>query len=260
MRYKSLFICGLLLSLLTVNISTGQNIPPRGTTLVNDVAGLFSPAQRAQLEDSLLSFDHKSSTQIAVVTVTDLEGYSAGDYALEVLRRWGVGQKGKDNGVVILIKPRNANGAGAVYISVGYGLEGVLPDAKTGRIIDNRMMGPLKQGDYFGAAMEGAMAVKAAATGEFTAQERAEEIEGYITLGVLLLMVVLIVIVANKNKGKGGSSGSSGSSGGGGWFVPPIILGGGGRSSGGGFGGFGSGGFGGFGGGSGGGGGAGRSF
>ena len=80
--------------------------PPR---LVNDFAGLLSDSQQQALEQKLENFDRETSTQIAVVTVNDLEGYAPSDYAQRLHEQWGVGRKGKDNGILILIKPSTAD-------------------------------------------------------------------------------------------------------------------------------------------------------
>lgn len=243
--------------------------PPR---LVNDYAHLFSGAQSQALEDSLAAFDRATSTQITVVTVSDLDGYPASEYATRILEKWGVGQKDKDNGVVMLLKPRNRYGGGEVFIAVGYGLEGALPDITAGRIIDNEMI-PYLRGtdpDYFRAVIAGTSAVRAAVQGEYTAVRKDKGADAFDWIGGLFSLGVIIVIFVILNKSyKGGDddddSGSGGGSGGrrhyrqGPVIFPPIIGGFGGMGGGRG-GGFGGGGFGGFGGGMGGGGGAGRSF
>lgn len=241
--------------------------PPR---LVNDYAHLFSGTQQQALEDSLTAFDRATSTQVAVVTVNDLEGYPASEYATRILEKWGVGTKEHDNGVVMLVKPRNRYGGGEIFIAVGYGLEGALPDITAGRIIDEEMMPYLRNGDpdYYGAVAAGTAAIRAAVRGEYTAGRTTEGadafdwISGLFAVGVI---VFIFVILRRSYRGNDGDrEGPGGNSGGGGGyhrrgpiFFPPIFGGFGGSRGGGGFSG---GGVGGFGGGMGGGGGAGRSF
>ncbi len=96
--------CGAaLLSLpLVAQQLPDQMSPPR---LVNDFAGLLDEAQRRSLEQKLADFDRETSTQITVVTVDDLDGYAPADYAQRLHDKWGVGRKGKDNGILILVKP-----------------------------------------------------------------------------------------------------------------------------------------------------------
>lgn len=228
--------------------------------LVNDFAGIFTPTQRQTLEDSLVAFEHATSNQVVIVTVKDLGNYDVSEYAMNLLRQWGVGSKEKNNGVVLLIKPRNEYGGGKVYIATGLGLEGALPDGRCGRIIDTEMMSSLKTGDYYGAASMGSQAICKAIRGEYTADQDTGGDSMYgIFLGLMFIFVMVIIIASKKGDTGKGTDENNGSSGGGSW-VPPIFMGGlggfgGGRSSGGG-----GGGFGGFGGGFGGGGGAGRSF
>jgi len=240
----------------------GQDIPTpmQPARLVNDFAGLFTASQIQTLEDSLVAFDRATSTQIAVVTVASLNGYDVSDFATRLLTQWGVGRKGKDNGVVLLIKPRNDEGAGKVFIATGYGVEGALPDITAGRIIDNRMMDGLREGDYYKASEAGVKGIMEAVRGEFAGEPEDSELNGAELakfVGSIFIMLLLIIFISRiGSKGGGNNNGGRGSGGRRSVFIPPIIMGGG-RSSGGGFG---SGGFGGFGGGMGGGGGAGRSF
>lgn len=268
MPLKFKFIWGCVASfILAVGVGQAQPIPepmspPR---LVNDYAGLFSGAEKQALEDSLVAFDQATSTQIAVVTVNDLQGYAPSDYATRLLEKWGVGRKGKDNGVVLLLKPRNQYGGGEVFIATGYGVEGALPDITAGHIIDYNMMPYLQRGDYYGAVAAGTAAIRQAVRGEYTAEAPKKSFDWGGGMFSLIVIVFIVIAVAKSYKDRGGDDDSSdnGGSGGGGRryrhgpiIFPPIM---------GGFGGFGGGsrgggGFGGFGGGMGGGGGAGRSF
>ena len=113
---------------------------PEPARLVNDFAGIFSPGQAMQLERMLTAFDDSTSNQIAVVTVSDLEGYSASGYATQIGLDWGIGAASHDNGVVVLIKPKYGDSYGDVAISTGYGLEGAIPDIYCKRIIDSEMI------------------------------------------------------------------------------------------------------------------------
>ena len=140
--------CGAaLLSLpLVAQQLPDQMSPPR---LVNDFAGLLDEAQRRSLEQKLADFDRETSTQITVVTVDDLDGYAPADYAQRLHDKWGVGRKGKDNGILILVKPSQPDSRGEAYISVGYGLEGVIPDITAGRILDQEMIPEFRRGSVY---------------------------------------------------------------------------------------------------------------
>lgn len=235
---------------------------PSPARLVNDLAEIFTPAQEVELERMLTAFDDSTSNQIAVVTVKDLEGYDASEYATRIGLDWGVGSEKFDNGVVILVKPKT-NSPGQVFIAVGYGLEGAIPDAYAKRIIDNEMIPFFRQNDYYGGVHTGCKVLMKLASGEISQLREGDEEEGLYAIAAMLMIIcltVFIVIIVMKKGGKGGNNGS-GNGGGRTIYVGPIITTGssfGGRSSGGFGGGFG--GFGGFGGGSFGGGGAGGSW
>lgn len=231
---------------------------PEPQRLVNDFAGLFDPVQTESLERDLVAFDDSTSNQIAVVTVLDLEGYDPAEYATRIGIEWQVGSAEFDNGVVLLVKPKTDTSAGQVFIAVGYGLEGAIPDAYAKRIIETALIPHFKSDDYFGGVKEACDLLMKLASGEISVEREEDEDEAWIALGAFLLAIivicVLLVIFGNGSSGNGGS-------GGGRVFTGPVITTG--RSYGGGFGGgFGGfgGGFGGFGGGSFGGGGAGGSW
>lgn len=237
--------------------------PPR---LVNDFAGIFSDTEKAQLEQRLVAYNDSTSTQITVVTMPDLQGYDPDDMAQRIGQAWGVGQKGTNNGLVMLIKPKNDQGKGAASIQVGYGLEEIITDAASRRIIDNEMIPRFKQNDYYGGVERGTMIIADLLTGRYKAADYAKQNQqdkkggGYIFILIFLIFIVLALV--GKNKGNNHTIGKRNSS------LPFWVLlsmlgsSGGSRSSGGwggfsgGSGGFGGGGFGGFGGGSFGGGGA----
>lgn len=215
----------------------------------------------------MVAFDRATSTQIAVVTLPDLGSYAPAEMAFAIMDNWGVGQKGKNNGIVMLIKPRNSAGRGEVFIATGLGLEGVLPDGRVTRMIDQVMIPYLKGGDYFAAAEAGARALREMTRGEYTADQKplAEKIYVYAIIGIFLLFLVLFIIAAIKGGTKGGNNGQDNDGEGSSlpfWLLLGSIMSNSGRGSGrgGGFGGSGGGGFGGFGGGGSFGGGGGRSF
>lgn len=251
-----LVIAGLLLSLVSFAIPSR----PTPQRLVNDYAGLFSAEQEAQLESMLVAFDDTTSNQITVVTVKDLEGYPASEYATRIGLEWQVGSAKFDNGIVLLVKPKTADSYGEVFIAVGYGLEGAIPDAYAKRIIENQLIPHFQNNDYFGGVEAACVVLMKLASGEISdPREMEEEVDALSIIIFLAFMAFLIFIVVLFNKGDDGSGGSGGPGGRRTAHTGPIIITGG-RSSGGGFGGFGggsSGGFGGFGGGSFGGGGAG---
>ncbi len=229
--------------------------------LVTDRADMLSPSEEQALTQSLRFYADSTSTQIVIVTLQDLEGADIAVYATELGQKWGVGQQGKDNGVVILVSRADRE----VFIATGFGLEGAIPDAVAGRIVREIVVPNFKQ-ERFYAGLAGAVdALILAAAGEFTAESpppahappnQEEDIFGLL---FVIFIIVMFIISALGRRGGGRGGGRRYRSRGGG---PPVILWGGVWGSGGGGGGFGGGGFGGggFGGGGFGGGGAGGSW
>ena len=260
--------------MLCVAMSVGAQVPdaPNPPRLVNDFAGVFSAEQVKVLEDSLVRFSKKTSNQVTIVTVNDLGGMEASQFAYEIGEKWGVGGSKNNNGVVILIKPKNAT-KGQAFIATGYGVEGVLPDASCSRIVNNEMIPEFKQNAYFRGVVRALNVILPVLANEYSIEEYEEASEGVAGFAVLLLafFVVFGLLLAmkdhnDKNNGRNGNSGTFGGNSGSDAsdIAAAVLLGSllGGRSSGGSYGGgsFGGGGFGGFGGGSFGGGGAGGSW
>lgn len=217
--------------------------------LVNDFAGIFTDAGNKALEQKLLAYHDSTSTQIYVVTVDDLMGYAPSDFTFRLGEKWQVGQKSKNNGAVILIKPRRGNSRGQAFIATGYGLEARINDAYAGRIVRNVMIPYFMEDDYFGGVNAAVDEMIARLSGEFTAE--AEEEEGIPPLAIIILVMGILILFAFISGGGDQHIDSEGHHRGGNppIFFPPVI---GGSRRGGGFGGFGGGGFGGFGGGGGG--------
>lgn len=258
----------LLFGLFWMPFLVAQQLPEpmKPARLVNDFSGILTAQQQQQLEQKLVDFDRNSSTQIAVVTVDDLQGYAASDYAGRLFDQWGIGGAHKDNGILILVKPKSATANGQVFIATGYGLEGAVPDALAGRIVDYDLLPAFRQGDYYAGIDQATTTLIGLTRGEFTADQYLSQHEtspGAILAGFIVMAVFfgIFLIALRKRAAKGGYTVTHD----GGQAIPPIIIGGFGSgrgySGGGGFGGFsGGGGFGGFGGGMTGGGGAGGSW
>lgn len=224
--------------------------PPR---IVNDFTNMLTPEQANALERKLRNFNDTSSTQIAVVTVPSLEGYDPNDYAQRLAEKWGIGQKGKDNGILLLVKPKSQRENGQVAIAVGYGLEGVVPDAIASRIIRNEIIPQFQNGNYYAGINNATDVLMKLTGGEFTAEQYAKKGDSDTGGWIVLPFLVVFLVPLFMRKRRGYTTGSHGSGG-----VPPIFFGGLGGGRGSNFGSFsgGSGSFGGFGGGSFGGGGA----
>lgn len=157
-----LLLC--LTPLLWVPAATAAMAIPKYTGYVNDYANLLNPATRSRLEKTLADFDRTDSTQIAVLTVNSLEGEPIDTYSIHVVDAWKIGQKGKDNGVLLLIAKKERK----IRIEVGYGLEGRLTDLLSGRIIDLIITPAFRQGKFNQGIVDGVTAIIGAVKGEFT--------------------------------------------------------------------------------------------
>jgi uncharacterized protein len=250
------FLLLISLSGLVAQSFPEKSNPPK---LVNDFAKVMTAEEVNALERKLVAFNDSNSTQIAIVTLISLGEYDISDYAFQLGEKWGIGQKGKDNGILILLAPAERK----VFIATGYGTEEYVTDAMSRRIIEERFKPNFKNKNYYQGLDEGTTDIINLLTGKFKPEkvQNGRKNKGSI---LKIIVIVIIIIVLIKIFGRGGSGGgrtfrSSG----------PVFWGGfggfGGYRGGGGFGGgrsggFGGGGFGGFGGGSFGGGGAGGSW
>jgi uncharacterized protein len=229
--------------------SFAQDFPAKPDKLVNDYTGTLSSAQIQQLEQKLVAFDDSTSTQIVVAILKSVGDYDINEYALGLGRKWGVGNAGKNNGIVILV----ALGDRKISIQTGYGLEGVLPDIYAKRIIENDIKPYFKSGDYYAGLESGTDAIIKYTKGEYKNEKPKTKGGGGIpSIFIILVIIVVIIIIAKKGGRGGGGSQVIGGRGVADALFWSMLLGGG-RSSGGGWGGGGSssgGGFGGFGGGS----------
>lgn len=260
-RFLSLY---LLFFLATTGFA--QNIParPDPPRLVNDFAKQLAPTEVAALERKLVAYNDSTSSQITVVVVPTTGDYPIADYAFALGRDWGVGQQGKDNGIVILWASTDRK----VFIATGYGMEGAIPDAIAKRIVNQVIIPEFKNGMFYRGLDKGADAIFKYATGEYKADPVKREKEFPVGLIVfIVIFIVILIAISSKGKGGGGKNRGRGFDAGP-VFWPYTTYSGRGRSSGswggggfgGGFGGGSGGGFGGFGGGSFGGGGAGGSY
>ena len=133
-----------LLTLLLVTVTAAAyNFPPLSGRVV-DQAGLLSATAEAKITAMLEAHEQKTGNQVVVVTLDSLEGEAIEEYGVALGRHWGIGQKEKDNGVLLLVAPNERR----MRIDVGYGLEGTLTDALCSVIIDRRLRPAFRAGDY----------------------------------------------------------------------------------------------------------------
>ena len=240
----------IILLSLTYTLGFSQNFPAKPNHLVNDYTQTLSAEQVAALEQKLVAFDDSTSIQIAVVFIRSLDGYDINDYGYQLGRAWGIGGKAKNTGILVLA----AIGDRKVTIQTGYGMEGVLPDAITKRIIENEIKPNFKAGDYYAGMNDATDAIISYTKGEYKNDTPKKGKKGF-NAGVIVIVVFMIILLFSRGGKGGGGRKVIGGRGGADlvWWslLAGLGSGGGGRNDGGfGGGGSGGGGFGGFGGGS----------
>lgn len=243
-------ILAALLALFCLLAFSGEVIPPPPKQYFNDYANVVSSGIAAQLNKTLEDFERETSSQIVVGIFQKMESDSSiEDYTVRVAQSWRVGQKSKDNGAVLFVFIQDRK----IYLQVGYGLEGALPDAIAKRIIEDEIKPYFKSGNYDAGLTAGVNAILAATKGEYKGSGRTvadgrvgmnNSVAAIVPILVLLSIFLVFIFVGRRGRRSGWLISSGGwSSGGGGWGGGGFSGGGGGFSSGGGsFGGGGAGG------------------
>jgi uncharacterized protein len=195
---KSLVSVVILVTLFSYIISAQdfpeKPVPPR---LVNDFAGLLTSQESNSLEGKLVAYNDSTSTQIAIVTISDLQGYDIADYAQRLAEKWGIGQKGLNNGIIVLVKPKTSESSrGEVNISPGYGLEGVIPDLVCSQIIDNEILPEFRNGNYYQGLDNATSTLMSLASGEFPADQYGKSKgSGLSNLAPFIFFIIFLVIL-----------------------------------------------------------------
>ncbi|MEH3048506.1 TPM domain-containing protein [Sphingomonas adhaesiva] len=242
-RLLTLLLAALALTLVTS--ATAQTFP-KLTGRVVDAAGLLSSDQVQQLTQLSADTEKASSRQLVVATIPDLQGYAVEDYGYRLGREWGIGQKDANNGIILLVAPKERK----VRIEVGYGLEPIMTDALSSVIINQTILPRFRDGDMAGGIVAGAQAIaeqmklpleaaeqraQAAATKR---SARKDTVGDWMVAGFWIMVVVFIVLPMLFARGRGRRYR--------GGVAPVVIWGpgwGGGGGDGGGWGGGGGGGF-----------------
>ena len=142
-KYMKSFLCALFL--IVPFVSFAYVNPGKPTGHVNDFASVLTPDQKINLESKLVQFEASTTNEVSVVVVKSLQGDYVENYTNKLFNEWGIGKKDKNNGVLVLVAMDDRK----MRIEVGYGLEGVIPDATAKHIIDNIMKPPFKEGKYY---------------------------------------------------------------------------------------------------------------
>ena len=242
-KYTSLFF---LLIVSSFNSLVAQDyLPPKPQlqTSVYDYAHLMDGLQAKQLEQKLIKYSDSTSTQIVVITVKSLQGKEVSMYATELAHKWGIGQAGKDNGILVLVSKDDRR----MTIRTGYGVEHKLTDALSRRIIETILKPHFRNGDYYVGLDMGTTRIFQIMNGEYQGEPESYTGggEGFPLQLMIMIFFIIMMMLSRRNRGKGGKNGGRKS--GGFSILDAIILSNMGRGtmSGGGFGGGSSGGFGG---------------
>jgi uncharacterized protein len=204
-NFKFLLL-NLLLFTFVLDGFTQAEIPPKPKeqTSVYDGAKLLSGYEKNTLEQKLINYADTTSTQIVVATVNTINGEDIAFYAAKWAQEWGIGQKEEDNGVFILV----AKNERKLTISTGYGVEHLLTDALSKRIITNIITPQFKQGDFYGGLDRGTSAIMQVLNGEY--QETPDDSNNGSSIPfifIILFFIILIIIISNRHKGRGGRGG-----------------------------------------------------
>jgi len=229
-----LFLFGLFCSLLASSAVNALDVPPlRGR--VNDYAGVMQSNQIQSLESQLAQLERDTGHQVAVLTIPTLDGEDIEGFSIRVAENWKIGKKGFDNGAILLVAVKDRR----LRLEVGYGLEGILPDAIAKRITSDYIVPRFRSQDYAGGIIAGIDAVQKVVRKEPLPESARKTQRGgsglnsaamfAITFGILGLMA----FASSANRRKNSVWGTRGRRG-------PIIWGGPGGWGGGGFGGGGS--------------------
>jgi len=209
---------GVLLALVCV--ASGALAAPEFPALtgrVVDQAGILSPQTETELNAQLAAHEHTTTNQVVVVTLKTLGGHDIADYGYQLGRHWGIGQKGKNNGVLLIIAPAERK----LRIEVGYGLEGVLTDAISRDIIERVIKPPFRQQNYDQGVRAGVTAILAALGGEYHAAPPPASARtgddstpvGAVFFGVLAFLVMIskaLPRTARRGKGRWFAAGITG--------------------------------------------------
>lgn len=238
-RVLAALLCLAVVPALAARSALDAGMPPFPalTGPVVDDAHLLPANVLGRLSQRLAAYSRATGTQLVVVTLPTLDGYPIDDYGYQLGRHWGIGQKGKNNGVLLIVDA----GEKQVRIEVGYGLEGTLTDAQSFLIIHDVIVPHFRKGDFAGGIVAGTQAILSALGHEHQAagQQQTAERNG---TGVLMLLILIFALspLLRALFGRGGRGGSGrGGTGWLGWLALGMLSGG----SGGGFGGGGFGGF-----------------
>lgn len=203
-KYTSLFIV-LFLS-VNFHLKAQDYLPekPEVQTSVYDRAQFMTTDEANRLERKLINYSDTTSTQIVVLTLNSLEGNDIAMYATELAHKWGIGQQGKDNGILLLVAKEERR----ITIRTGYGVEHLLTDALSKRIIEKVITPAFKQGNYYQGLDQGTDAIIQIMSGEYQGERTYEGPKGkFPAFLIVIIFIVIMMILSRRNRGGGRNGG-----------------------------------------------------
>jgi len=241
-KYTNILFILLICSLTNVFAQDYLPEKPKSQTSVYDNAKMMSGFEQKSLEQKLIKYYDSTSTQIVVLTVNSLEGHEIAMYATELAHKWGIGGKDKDNGILILASKEDRK----ITIRTGYGVEHLLTDALSRRIIESIITPEFKKGNFYIGFDKATSVIFQIMAGEYKGNPKAENQGKGIPFGMIIFIFIILMMILSRRKRGGGNN--KGNKSGGFSLLDAILLssmGRGGFHGSGGFGGGSSGGFGG---------------
>jgi uncharacterized protein len=208
-------VFGAVMLLWMATAWAAPQFPPL-TGRVIDQANILSPSTRTKLTDLLAEHERKTSNQVVVLTLASLQGYDIADYGVQLGRAWKLGQAGRDNGVILIVAPKER----LVRIEVGYGLEGALPDARAAAIIHQEIIPRFRAGDMEGGVVQGTLAILGSIEGTYQPKPATpvSNIDPSL-IPILMIFAFFVLMIIFNGYSRGARRG--------GWGAPVIFPGGG---------------------------------
>ena len=166
--------------------------------LVFQYTKFLSPEDAQALDNKLVNFARETSNQISIVIVDTLCGDEPSDFAFQLGQAWGLGKKGVDNGILILIKPNGPAGDRQVFIATGYGMEAAIPDLIAKRVVDEEILPRFRNGDFYGGLDKATDVLMGMAKGEIDVKSYGEQQQQVPWLPILLGLGFFIFIIVSK--------------------------------------------------------------
>lgn len=175
---------------------------PQIETSIYDYTNLLSPAQKNALEQKLIQYSDSTSTQIVIAIINSTEGENITYLGAQWGQKWGIGQDKKDNGILILLAKNDRK----IAINTGYGIESILTDALSKRVIENTIIPEFKKGDYYSGLSKGSDAIFKILNGEFTEDRDFSDNDSFPfkSLFPIIIFIIIFIILSQKNKRNGG--------------------------------------------------------